>query len=187
MEANRKNLLQSTATYGLILGFIIVVYNLLLYLVGVMPVGIVKPMILFFISTGISFAGILIFSKKIRDEFYEGQINYKSALGVGVLIGFCAAIVGAAYTFLLNKVIDPSYSARLMEAQLEFLANNYVGKGLSGDQIDAILEQAEKAKDVSITFKTYIVSVFSSTLGFTIISLITAAFVRTVKANPFEE
>ncbi|HPF94638.1 MAG TPA: hypothetical protein PLV65_11880 [Tenuifilaceae bacterium] len=77
MDSIAKNLLKSTATYGFALGIIVVIYNLLLYFLNIMPVGIAKPFMLFVVTVAIYFVGILMFSKQVRKEVYGGEVSYK--------------------------------------------------------------------------------------------------------------
>ncbi|MDD2279717.1 MAG: DUF4199 domain-containing protein [Bacteroidales bacterium] len=186
MNSKIKLLLKSTTTYGLALGVIVVIYSLLLYLLGIMPIGIVKPFIFFVVSVAIFFTGILIFSKKVSNEIYGGEVTFQQGLMIGILIGFFAAIITSAYSYLQNVIIDPEYMGNYINAQSEWMANYMSSKGISGDQIEKALEGLEVKKDVKITFGTYILSVLSSTFGFAIISLVTAAIIKKKKTTPFE-
>lgn len=180
-------MLKSTTTYGLALGTIVVIYSLLLFLFDIMPIGIMKPIMLAIVSIAIYFIGILMFSKKVSKEVYDGEVTFQQGLMIGVLIGFFAAIIASAYSYLQNVIIDPDYMNRYINLQGEWMANYMSSKGLSGDQVETALEKLEAARDTKINFVAYIKSVASNTLGFGVISLITAAIIRKRKTTPFDE
>ncbi|MDD2196056.1 MAG: DUF4199 domain-containing protein [Bacteroidales bacterium] len=186
MDTRTNQMLKSTTTYGLALGIIVVIYSLILFLLNIMPIGIVKPFILTIVSIAIYFVGILMFSKKVSKEVYNGEVTFQQGLLIGILIGFFAAIITSAYSYLQNVIIDPDYMNRYISAQGEWMANYMSSKGLPGDQVDSVLEGLDAARDTKITFGTYIKSVAFSTLGFGVISLITAAIIRKREKTPFE-
>jgi hypothetical protein len=77
---------------------------------------------------------------------------------------------------------------RYIDAQSQWMADYMYSKGLPDDQIEKTLEGLEAARETKVSFGSYFKSVLISTLGFGIISLITAAFVRTKESsNPFKE
>lgn len=188
MDSTFRNTLKPSMTYGIALGIIAVIFSLILYFFNVMPIGIVKPMLLFVFQVAIYFLGVLFFTKSIKKEVFGGTIDYRKALLVGLLIGFFTSIITSAYTYLQNVVIDPDYMSRYIDAQSQWMADYMYSKGLPDDQIEKTLEGLEAARETQVTFGSYIKSVLISTLGFGIISLITAAIVRTKESsNPFKE
>jgi len=187
MDSIAKNLLKSTATFGFALGIIVVIYNLLLYFLNIMPVGIAKPFMLFVVTVAIYFVGILMFSKQVRKEVYGGEVSYKQGLLVGILIGLFASIIISAYSYLQNVIIDPDYMNRFIDAQSQWMADYMYSKGLPDDQIETALEGLEAARDTKLSFGSYIKSVLLSALGFGVISLITSAVIRKKKTTPFAE
>lgn len=187
MNFDSKLFFKTTATYGLALGVIVVIYNLLLYFFNIMPVGITKPLILSVIIIAIYFMGILIFSKRTRNEVFEGEFNFIQAWRTGIVIGFFAAIITSAYNYLLNVIIDPEYMARYIGAQAQYMSQYMYEKGVPDDQIEALIESLDEAGKTTITFGTYIKTLLLNTLGFSVISLITAAILKNRKNNPFAE
>lgn len=186
MDSSSKSLFKSAATYGLSFGVIVIIYNLIIYFLGIMPVGITKSFILSSVIIAIYVAGIFIFTKRVRNEVYEGEMDFKQAWLVGTLIGFFAAIIIAAYNYLQNVIIDPEYLSRYVEAQTQYMSNYMFEKGVPDDQIETLIETLEAAGEMDFTFKTYISTVFTNTLGFSIISLITGAILKNKKKNPFQ-
>lgn len=187
MDKSIQETLKSTMTYGLALGVIVVIYSLILYLFNVMPIGIIKPMVLFLINAIIYFLGLLYFSKIVKNDVYDGTINYWNGFLVAVLLGFFASILIAAYSLLQNLVIDPEYMERIINAQKDWMYNFMYEKGLPDDQIDQALDSIEAQADTSYNFAFYVKSVLFSTLGFSIVGLITAAIIKTKTTTPFEE
>jgi hypothetical protein len=185
MDTQLKNLFKSTMSYGAALGIISVIFSLILYFLNVMPIGIVKPMVLFVVSIAIYFFGILYFSKMVRAEVYDNEVNYGQALLIGILIGFFTAIISSAYSYLQNVVIDPDYLSRYIGAQKEWMANYMYSKGIADDQIEKSLKGIDDASKEAFTFGKYIKSVLFSTLGFGLISLITAAIIKKKNTSPF--
>jgi hypothetical protein len=185
MDTQFKNLIKSTMSYGAALGIISVIFSLILYFFNVMPIGILKPMVLFVVSIAIYFFGILIFSKMVRAEVYNNEVNYGQALLIGVLIGLFTAIITSAYSYLQNVVIDPDYLSRYIGAQKEWMANYMYSKGIPDDQIEKSLKGIEEAGKESMTFLKYIKSVLFTTFGFGLISLVTAAIIKKKSTSPF--
>lgn len=184
MENKGMNLLKSTMTYGLYLGVVFVIYSLVLYILGVMPVGIGLPMLMMVISLAIFFIGILFGTKKVRGEVFNGEITYAQGLAIGVLIALFASIISSVYSYIQNTIIDPEYLTNLANAQKEWMYNYLQGK-LPETQIDAQLSQM----DEQIKNASSIASIFKGILGWTIggfiISIITSAFLKK-KSNPFD-
>lgn len=186
MESDSKSLFKSAATYGLSLGVIVIIYNLIIYFTGIMAVGITKQFLLAVVIIAIYVTGIFIFTKRTRAELYEGEMTFKQAWLTGTYIGFFAAIVIAAYSYLQNVIIDPDYLARYVEAQTQYMSNYMFEKGVPDNQIETLIETLQASGEMDFTFKTYILSVFNNTLGFSVISLITGAILKNKKKNPFQ-
>lgn len=178
MEPTQTNLLKSTATYGAILGAIVVVYSVILYALNIMPVGFLVPILLFLLSISIYFFLIFWGTKKIRNEILGGNMTYGQGLQIGVLIALFAAIITAFYSYLQNAIIDPEYIGRVMNAQKDWLTQFMASKGLPEDQIDKALAGIDDKMKETNHIKTFFSSIFISTiLGF-IISLITAGILK---------
>jgi hypothetical protein len=188
MDTLLKNTFKPAMTYGIALGIISVILSLFLYFFNIMPIGIVKPILLFVVQVAIYFVGILYFSKLVKNEVYGGTVDFRQALIIGVLIGFFTSIIISAYSYLQNVIIDPDYLARYMNAQAEWTIDFMYKKGVPEENIDDFIKNMDERKEEVYTFLTYIKSVAVSTLGFSVLSLITAAFIRTKKSsNPFAE
>lgn len=185
METQTKSLLTSTMTYGLYLGLVLVIYSILLFVLGVVPAGFLKPMLLLLTTIVIYIIGITISTKKVRSEIYAGEVSYGQAFVIGLLIAITAAIVSTFYSYIQSTLIDPDYFMRTISAQKEWTINFMQSKGVSEDQIDkAIAKFDEQIKNYS-SIKNTLKGFLGSVIFGLIISLITAAFLKK-KTNPFE-
>ena len=188
MDTLQKDLLKSTMTYGFALGMIVIIFSLILYFLNIMPIGILKPLLLFVVQVAIFFFGILYFSKLVKNEVFGGTVTYGQALLIGILIGFFTSILSSAYSYLQNVIIDPDYVSRYIAAQTEWTVDFMYRQGVPEDKIDDFIKQMDEKKNETFTFLTYIKSVGISTIGLAVLSLISAAFIRTKEpSNPFEE
>ena len=77
---------------------------------------------------------------------------------------------------------------RSIAAQTEWTVDFMYRQGVPEDKIDDFIKQMDEKKNETFTFLTYIKSVGISTIGLAVLSLISAAFIRTKEpSNPFEE
>jgi hypothetical protein len=186
MENNQANLVKHAATYGAILGAIVVIYSFILYVLKIMPIGFFIPVILFIASLAIYFAGIFLGTKKIKNEILGGVMTYSQGLQIGVLIAFFAAVITAFYSYLQNTLIDPDYIVRVMNAQKDWMSSFMISKGIPEDQIEKSLALIdENMKDMNHV-KNLFVTILSSTIFGFAISLITSALLKKLP-NLFDE
>jgi uncharacterized membrane protein (DUF106 family) len=186
METTQTNLLKSAATYGAILGAIIVIYSLILFVLNVMPVGFLIPALLFLFSLGIYFAAIFLGTKKIRNDILGGSMTYGQGLQIGVLISVFAAIITAFYSYIQNTLIDPEYMTRVMNAQKDWMSQFMAGKGLPEDQIEKTLAGIDEKMKNTNQVKNIFTSIVASTIFGFIISLITSGILKK-QPNLFDE
>ena len=119
---NKTNpLLVGSMTYGLYLGIVLVIFSLLIYLFNIKPIGIITPIIMFIVSTAITFMGIFWATKKIKIDVLDGSLSYGQGLLIGVLVVFFAAVLSAVYSYIQSTIIDPDYMKNIMEAQKEWM------------------------------------------------------------------
>ena len=127
---------KNAMTYAAILGGVGVVYNLILWLMGLTfnkPLGYVS--ILF--TLGIMFWG----TKEYRDKQLGGFITYSKALNSNFKIGFYASIISAIYMFVLYTFIDPTLLAQMRQIGIDAaMAKN---SNLSQDQIEQGMDKVK--------------------------------------------
>jgi len=166
MENNTKpSQVQTALTWGLITGFAVIVYTLILYFSDLM---LNKPAS--YVSYILIFAGIYLGTKAYRDQSLDGFISYGKALGTGVLISLFSAVLTIIFMVILYTVIDTDLVNRIItESQDKMLE-----KGMPEEQIDKAQEMTKKFFIPFMILGGLFVSVF---FGF-IISLITSAIVK---------
>lgn len=171
MEPKSNPMYKSAMTSGLIVGIALVVFNLLIYIMGVVK----PPFWVSLIQYVIIIGGIIYGTKKFRDEDLGGEISYSKALGFGVLICVFASIILGIYMILLMTVIDPEFINKMMSV----IEEEYVKMGMSEEQIDAAMKIVGKMQ--SPIFMA-ISTVFTFAIMGTIFSLVTAAFLKKEKS-----
>ena len=170
MEPN-VNPWKANLTNGLILGFIGIVYTLIMYFLNLSfnqlqgwAFILIQIVVLFFLV------------KSYRDNYKHGYINFGQALGAGVIISLYSAILMAIFTYILYTVIDTG----LLEKQLAFTEEQMLKRGMTQAQVDAGMAFNAKIMKPAIMAP---LSIFGSMLGGVIMSLIVAIFVRK-EGNP---
>lgn len=165
------NVWKDNLVNGVILGFIGVIYSLVLWFLDLTfnknlgyAFMLVQIVILYFLV------------KSYRDNYMHGMITYGQALGAGVVIVLYSAIIGTLFSFLLYSVIDPDLAAK----SLAFTEETLVKQGMPQAQIDATLRISEKIMKPAIIIPIGLIS--SVFFGF-IMSLIVAAIARK-EGNP---
>jgi hypothetical protein len=157
---------QATLNSGLILGLALVIYTLLLYFLDQ-----TFNKSLGYVSILIIIGGLVLGIKSFRDDARGGIMSYGQGVGAGTVIGLYAGIIGAIFTFLLYKVIDPDLLGKL----LTFTEEKYLESGrVPEEMIDQIMKSQKK-------FMTPLVlsvsSIFSNVFFGVVVSL-TALFNR---------
>jgi hypothetical protein len=170
---NKPTMLQHTMTWGAITGIALIIYSLILYLAGQ-----TFNNYLGWISYILLLAGIIMGTLLYRNKVLNGYISYGNAFLTGLLIIIFSAILSSFFSFILMRFIDPGLIEQLVSKTEEKL----LSQGLNDDQIEIAVERMRKM--MASPF-----SVILSLLGMifigTIISLITAAFIKK-EGNTFE-
>jgi zinc transporter ZupT len=151
---------------GLILGFIAVVYTLIIYAIDFM----FNPYqgYVFYIVQAV---GLFIFIKSYRVNYKNGFITYGQAFASGVVISLFTAIIYAIFIFILYTLIDTD----LVNKQLAFIEETFVKAGLPQAIIDSGLKMQKKFLQPQIYAPT---KLLSSLLTGIIFSLFVAIFIR---------
>jgi hypothetical protein len=162
---------KANLTNGVILGFIGVVFSLLLYFFDLMG------------NKSLSYASLLIemvilyfMIKSYRDNFLNGYITYGKSVGAGVIIFLYATIISAIFTYILFKFIDPGLINKLLAISEEAIAK----KGLPQQSVDAAMNMTRKMMTPEIML---ISGLFGGMLGGTVASLLVSIFTRK-EGNP---
>lgn len=173
MENEKKpSQFQTTLTWGIILGFVGVIYSLLLYFMGQF-----QNRTLGFLGIVISIVFIYLGIKAYRDQSLGGFISYGRSLGTGVLISVFAAIISTIFMVILFTSIDPG----LIDTILQQSQDKMTERGMSADQIDKALEFSKKLFIPITAFSALLMNVFWGL----VISLIVSIFTKK-EGSPFD-
>lgn len=168
-------------TYGFAIGIVSLLLTLALFFLGyhsdvekVSAANIVSSVG----GLAITLVGIILGTRVRRAEIPASEpFGYGRALGAGVLISLFAAIVGVAGYLLYMGFINPDLKELMVQAQTAKLE----GQGMGGDQIAA----AESVMRMMMhPAMQAVFGLIGGVLYGTIISLITAAFLKRPATDP---
>ena len=132
MENQQGSLKTTMITYGLILGGISVVFQLMLFFLDMHyqqppAVGIISIVIM---------VGVLIYAFIQFKKQNEGFISLSEALKIGLGISLISALIGTVYSLILTNVLDPDTIEKTIDFAFEKMrADN---PELTKDQINKI-------------------------------------------------
>lgn len=172
MEENQSSSFKVALNFALITAAIIIVLDLILYVLDVPFDSEIK-----YISWLVFLGGIIWSQIVYRDNYSGGLISYGKSFSVGFTVGFFAALIVSIYTFVSLKYLDPSVIIQMREAAEQSMYD-------SGDYTEEQIEQAMgiSAKFVSNEIMLPIWGILFSTLGVTVISLVTSIFIKKEQA-----
>lgn len=174
METEKASAKKIMINYGVLLGVISVLLNVVMYVTN----NHLQPhWSLQLIGVGIFIAVVVTAHKTFRKE-NGGYLTLAQALKVGLGIALISAIIGAIYTYLLMNVIEPTYMQQVLEIQQEAM----IEKNMSQEQIDAATAMSEKFSGPGIVIAFQLIA--GLFFGF-IISLISGLVFK--KDNPYED
>ena len=157
---------KSSATSGVILGIILIIYSVLLY---ILELSLNKSMgygtYLFII------AGLIWFTLSYRNNNLGGSISYGQALGYGTVMIVIAALISSIYNYIFISYIDPSMIDKMIAMGEEELLK----QGMSDEQIE--MAQSIQKKIMSPGLMNIFGFIGMVIVGF-IINLITSAIVK---------
>lgn len=156
---------------GLILGFVAIVYSLVIYF---LDLSLNKTQSYIFLVVLIFLLFYLI--RSYRNNYLSGYITYGQSLGAGVIICLYYSLISAVFTYILFKFIDTGLTAKL----LAFTEESMVKRGIPQAQIDAGMSIQKKIMVPEIMAP---LSILSNMFYGTIISLIVSIFTRK-EGNP---
>jgi hypothetical protein len=151
--------------YGLIIGFILVLYSLLLYLTELN-----ENTVLSWLGGIILFAGIVLAYKQFRQE-NMGFMSYGQGLGIGTVLGAVVGLLSGIFIAVYTKFIDPTIMQKAMDKQVEQMES----RGLSDAQIEQSLEYANM---FSGPVAMILMSILVYLIGAFFLSLIIAAIMK---------
>jgi len=170
MEEQNLSIKDAGLKFGLITGFGLILYALVLHLLGLaadQSFGWISYLILI---TG------LIYGINEYKKSNNGIMPYGKGLGVGTLIAAIAGSIDGFFTYLYVKFIDDSIISIILEKQIE----SFEERGMDEEQIDQAIFWTEKfLTPAMMMFSAFFQFLF---VGF-ILTLIIAAIMKKTSDN----
>ena len=169
MDAKPNSQKNIMITYGLLLGGISIVFNLMLFYLKMHyeqspAVGIVSIVIMI---------GVLLFAFIQYKKSNEGYISLSEAIKIGLGVSLISAILGILYSFLLTEVLDPGMMEKVLDLQMEKIRIN--NPEMSQEALDGTRSMSEKFS--TPLMRSAFQLIFALFIGF-IISLIGGLIVK---------
>ncbi|MFC2137175.1 DUF4199 domain-containing protein [Bacteroidota bacterium] len=169
---NKPNIYKSAMNYGAIVGFALVIYSVLMYMLDLSTNRTMGNL-----SFIILLAGIIFGIKNYRDKVNDGIIAYTKSLGLGILITVFAGIISTFYSYIQMTIIDPELPAKIMEIAEEAMLD----RGMTEEQVEMQMQMTAKMmKPLSLS----IIGILSFAFYGTILSLIVSIFMKK-EGDPF--
>ena len=123
-------------TYGIYLGLILVIIQVVMYVTGMALEGVQWPIYIYYLI----FPALVIFSIYAYKKSNNGSLSFSEALKAGIMTAVASGIIFLIYSLLLIYVIDPGY----IDLALERARENMAEQGnLTIEQIDAGMQWVE--------------------------------------------
>lgn len=161
------NNLKYALNYGLIGGLCLFGMFLLIYLLGMNPLGNAG-----WLAIWVPFVFIYLSMKNTRDKLLNGEMSYGKAFIVGMATVVAYAIAGNMLNFLFISTISPQIFTEFIDQTILDLEK--VEGILGPDMYDKAIESLDKSTALSNTFST----IMNQTIGGLIICLIFAIFMK---------
>jgi hypothetical protein len=157
--------------YGVIIALALIVYNLIIFLLNMD-----QNKALQFLSYAILIGGILLSQFNFRNRYRDGFIDYGNAFLVGFLVSIVLTVIMGIYTYVFFNYIDPG----AMEEVMSKAEQSMMDKGMTDLEIEQGMAMMAKVNSPG-WFTLF--AILSNLIGGTIISLITAIFVKKENAG----
>lgn len=159
MDNMQPNTGKIALKYGLILGAIGIIFNLMLYSQNLhYQVDLQRIFITVIIGLVLVVLGS-IFAMKEFKKGNNGLMSISQGLKLGVGLSLISGIIGVIFGFVMSEVIDPD----LQEKAINFAVSSMREAGMSEDQI---AERMKGQKDPNIPVQIGGYMIFSIVLGF---------------------
>ena len=166
--------------WGLIIGAISIILNILLYVVDYTLMVQLKTL---FILLAV-YLGITIYAGIDYRNSLDGFLPYGKAFVHGFIVLAISALVATLFNMVLYNVIDPELPQKLTEASLENTREMMTSFGAPEESIDQAVEQARASTEKQFTLTGQLISLVSIFFFSAIMALISAIFVK--KTPPVE-
>ena len=177
MENNNDAIFKNAMTYGLIIGLVYVVADIIFYLTGVNFSVFASVAIYAILIGGISWSQV-----RFRNDVLGGYAKYGKILQIGILITVFLAVIVAFYKFIMYSFVDKN----LINKYYMLAEQKITSSGLQKDMVDKILDDLAKDQEKMTPLKMVWKEFMGTTIFGIIIVLISSIFTRKNKANGFE-
>jgi hypothetical protein len=167
MENKKVSVWKGVMNPAIMLGFALIIYSLILYFFDQN-----FNQTLGYVSILIIIIGVVLGIRSFRNESQGGILSYGQAVGAGTVIGLYAGIIGAIFTFLLYKLIDPD----LLEKLYTFTEEQMIEKGRIPEEM--IEQSMEGMKKIMSPLVISLMVIFNYVLYGVIVSLIAGIFLK---------
>jgi len=168
MEDQQKPTKKIALNYGLILGFVSILFHVTLFAMGK---HLEQSLVVTLLSIAIT-AAIIVWGIKKYKEANNGFLSLGQGLKTGIAIAMISAVIYIIYTLLFINVIAPEAMDQGLELARQKLLEN---PNMSEDQIDAALEMQKKFSGPG--FLVPVMLIFSLFIGF-VVSLIASLVMK---------
>ena len=165
VELEKPGLWKSAMTYGLYYAIVSIVVTVAFYATGNMTSKVSQ-----WLGIAILIVAVVLIQLAYRKQL-GGSMTYGQGLGIAVLSIAVASVIGAVFTFVLYKFIDPGLLDQLILQTEEQLYE----RGMPEAQIDAALAVSRKMQTPGIMA---IMAVFGGALMGLIFGAIAAIFTK---------
>ncbi len=114
MEKKNTSVFYNGLIWGLILGFAIIIFNVILYMTGQFGNQALGWLVLL-ITVGILIMGL----RSFRDQIRGGVMPFGPAFGFAVVAVLVSSLLASIYTYILVAVIDPGVIQIVKDAAIE--------------------------------------------------------------------
>jgi len=167
---------QKPVKFGLITGFALIIYTVLLYVLDVDLFSIAFSLINGLLTLGIMIVMAVLGVNKLRDEDLGKKITYlQAALGTFAIL-LISMYLNGVFSYLLNGIIDPEY----MPNKIDSAIAAYEESNIPEAQMNEIAIKFEEAKDATGNF---VKSLWVSPIVSAIIGAIIALFIKKDKTE----
>jgi Protein of unknown function (DUF4199) len=176
---------KSAINNGIILGVVLIILQVIMWMSDFIPVGIVKGLLTFVIYLVLYIIVIFLFTKNYRNKELSGYITYGNAFLYGLVVFMISTILVAIYNYIFLLFIDPEYTARVMQATINWTENFMRSKGVSELEIDKNLDKI-RSKPLPSPLNSSLKSILFGVIIGGIVSLISSAFAKK-EGNPLHD
>ena len=174
-EKQPSSALQSASGYGLYLGLLLILIQVIQYLSDLYVSSLFTM-----ITITVTIVAIVFILKHYRDSKLHGWMTYAQGVGIGTLSGLMAGIIFGGFMLILVLLIDKQYTDKfLMQLEETMLQAHF-----PEDKLEEYMDLQRKSLN---PFSFAYGPMFQFSLGGLVISLIASIFMRKTEENTFEK